>query len=277
MIRSFKWHPKYRKCAVALLNDDVHIYGSKDNIPLLRHPLQRKITVMDWKPNQENVIAVGCVSVVIIWNVETNSSSSRVALSCSQIVNTVPSPVTGVAFSPLGDWLAVCSSSTSKILLFPDAKDKELTVVRKWGRAVHGLEWSPDAKRLLALPLSNCARIFETKAWYSASWGSKNITDVCQAGCWSKPNGRFLLVAFKDNSTIYALTFLDRPDAKIVGGPPSFIKVLDTRELVHPDGHSVGGSVHDMRWDKHGERLAVSFKGKSLYLVMSSFLTHSCR
>ena len=57
----YSTHPTAGKCAVALTNDDVLIYSTPSAVvPLLRHPMQKKIVKLTWKPDvkESNIIVV---------------------------------------------------------------------------------------------------------------------------------------------------------------------------------------------------------------------------
>ncbi|KAI1289850.1 Aladin [Halotydeus destructor] len=263
LIRTFSWHPNYYRCAFAISNDDIYVYSAAHtNGLLLRHPLQRKIMSLAWMPKNEDVLAVGCQAVVVIWTIDsTATTASRVAISCSRLIDTgLPLPVTTVAFEPSGEWLVIGGPTSSKLTMVNANKSKENKVVRRFGSGYPRIDWSPDGVRMLCHTTSKYIRVFENQAWSSSTWGSDVMDDLCQASCWSKPYGRFLLVAPKSDSCVYALTFLDTAEAGIVGGASSLTKLLDFEELEHAEIDNIGKVVHDMLWDKHSERLVISFK-----------------
>jgi len=243
----------------------VYVYRSANELALLlRHPLQKKVVGLEWKPKSADVIAIACQSSVIIWSIDTKLlANSRVPLNCARIIDkNLPSPVTSIAYNSTGDTIAVCGPISWRIVLIPDDAGKEPIAVRHWFTGCWKLKWSPDGVRLLTYPSTTKIRMFENIAWSSAVWGTDFMSSYCQAACWSQPNGRFLLMAPNGSGTVYALTFLDKADANVVGGANKLIKALDLDSLEPPNGESsVGGSVHDMRWDKHAERLVISFKG----------------
>lgn len=249
---------------MSLSNDDVYVYGSANAERLLiRHPLQRNITCLAWKPKTEDTLAVGCQAAIVIWTFQANQPTSRVPIGCARLIQHVPTPITSIAYDITGEWLATCSPTAWNITVLSENKNKEHISVRHWLSGVSRLNWSPDGIRLAVHTTTSKVRIFESKAWSSASWGSDAITSRCQASCWSRPSGRFLLFATSGCPTLFAVMFLDRADADVVGGQSSVIHALDLDALEQPANakEHVGGPVHDMHWDRHAERLVISFRG----------------
>lgn len=268
IIRAFSWQLKCVRCAVALSNNLIYIYSQDPNIKQLNHCLQKHITDLTWHPVNEDVLAVGCQSVVLIWVNDPQEQSSR-SYVCSHVIKTgIPTPVTSVAFSLNGEWLGICSPLSSRILLYKDLDNKNIQpIAKKIGRYWSGvtrLLWSPDNIRLLTLTTSNLIHVFENEAWSSKKF-CEQMNEACQVACFSKPNGRILLFCSKNDTNIYSLFFDDKAKAYDVGGSNSFIHVLDVSEKVLDNGVKVGGRVHDIIWDQHGERLAISFKGSLYY------------
>lgn len=72
VIRNVIWHPKKHKVALALSNDNVFIYSSNLITPLLKHPLQKKITDMKWHPLNENQLTIACSNCIIRWTIDPN-------------------------------------------------------------------------------------------------------------------------------------------------------------------------------------------------------------
>ncbi|RWS31523.1 aladin-like protein [Leptotrombidium deliense] len=257
-IRCFAWNPQYSRCAIALLNDNIFVYSSTNStVPLVKHPSQKKVTDMRWKPNSEDILAVACQHIVIIWTIDPNSKATRVT-SARLIQQSISTPVTHISYDPLGEWLAICSPTTSKILMVKQTDKIEEKVVRKFGSGVTFLNWSPDKCRLACSTTSNFVRVFENVSWSSKKW-SPNVDDICQSACWNA-DGRILLFAFKKECFVYAIAFYEKAQAGDCGGTNKCIQVLDVSERETPFG-VVGGRVHEMLWDKNGERLVIMFKG----------------
>lgn len=313
IVRAMKWHPTAGKCAVALTNDDVLIYSTPDAVvPLLRHPMQKKVVELAWKPGVKecNVIAIGCQSLVVVWKIELEATGrARVPVTHARLVEkNFAVPITSVSYDLSGDWLLVCSPKTTKILLINEKSEKpvdpkipanhflpvakvmdssdkqkdekavkEDKVIREW-YDLHGffrLIWSPDRKRLVSCSTSNSIRIWESVNWTSEKFGAEFLTDVCQACVWSKPYGRYLLVAPRNEAAVYAIPFYE---AALVGaslGRRSYQKILDVSEYELPNGQMVGGAVHDMAWDQHSQRLVISFRDNPEFLAAFRTQTRS--
>ena len=271
LIRAFEWHPNCVKCAVCLINDSIYIHCSDNSfVPLLKHSLQTKVTALSWSPNREDLLAVSCESVVLLWTIDPNSKQYRLSSDCLQVINNcISSPLTDVKFDPRGQFLSVCSPQSSKLILI-NTETKQVKSIRSFGTCFAKLFWSPDGSRLLTSITSKYIRVFETKSWSSAKW-TQNFNDICQTACWSRPNGRLLLVVPRNSVIVYAIAFYDSPQPKDVGGSHVLHQVLDVSEHEFPNGVKVGGSVHQMVWDKNSERLAISFKGFIIIFIFIKF------
>lgn len=216
----------------------------------------------------------------------------------------IKTPITSISFNSVGNILA-SSPSDSRILIidvkkviasFPDSKsistDAQLTNIDKkkhedalisnnfdsFRQGVAKLILSRDGKRLLASPSANFVRVYETlkysyRDWSLSSSSALNLwtlsypsRDAVQSAVWSN-NGRFLLLAFKNDPSVWTLTFLDNPEPYSVGGSPRLVKILDLSEYELPNGQIVGGNVQTMAWDANSERLVISFKDNPFFLA----------
>lgn len=146
---------------------------------------------------------------------------------------------------------------------------KEDRVIREW-YDVHGfyrILWSPNKKRVATCSTSNSIRLWEAGTFTSEKFGAEFLTDVVQACVWSKPHGRYMLVAPRNEAAVYAVPFYETAIIGTTIGRRSSQKVLDLSEYELPDGKVIGGAIHDMVWDQHSERLIVSFRENSEYLA----------
>ena len=105
---------------------------------------------------------------------------------------------------------------------------------------------------------SHLIKVYESLQWSNKKWSS--FSNPIQDFVWSRPSGKFLLIAPSDEPCLYALAFLDTALANDVGGTKSIMKALDLSEQLSEDGTVVGGRVKSIVWDKNGKRLAISFK-----------------
>ncbi|XP_072350917.1 aladin, partial [Scyliorhinus torazame] len=77
-LRAFAWHPHTFKFALGLLDDSVRVYNCKSaTVPTLKHRLQKDVSVLAWKPLCASVLAVGCVTCILVWNIDPTSLSTR--------------------------------------------------------------------------------------------------------------------------------------------------------------------------------------------------------
>jgi len=303
LVRAIKWHPSIPKFALALTNDDVLIYSSNTSIvPLIRHPNQKKVVDICWKDGNNDLIVVLCQSLFVIWDLSSidTKEKARVPLSCSRVVHAeydlgIGTPLLNAAFDPTGERLFICSPATSKIIMWKDPKtidasqhieeqflvsqeefnqkkaieEESVKFIRKFGQGVFRLIWSPDKTRLLTLATSNYLRVFEKTTWPHREWYlPREAGNVVQAAVWSRPKGRFLLFCGRGDSSVYALPFYDASSPGHVGGEKESFKVLHLSEYQLPNGRFVGGAIQDMAWDKHSERLVISFRDHPSFLAV---------
>ena len=142
IVKVFKWHPTASKCAVCLINDDILIYSKKSLasnshvVPLLRHPQQKKVTDMIWKPtsspstpvsgHHDVILAVGCQSSIIVWNLSSfdfKGDRNRVPFSSARVIDRqsldgclIP-PISSLTYDPTGKTLMFSTPSSSKIII----------------------------------------------------------------------------------------------------------------------------------------------------------------
>lgn len=199
---------------------------------------------------------------------ETNTSVHTTDKSFKVIENVLPAPIVSIEFDQGSNRLFACSPNSSKIavldvetLFNSDLKEKpkiHIEYLRKLGQGITRLLWSPEFNRLATSTTSNYVRIFEPFRWSCKKWTTQE--NIVQDMIWSRPSGRMLLMANKAESHLYALPFLDNPQANDVGGNKSIMKALDLTAARNEFGDLVGGRVQSFAWDKEGKRLAITFK-----------------
>jgi hypothetical protein len=310
VIRCISWHSKQHKVALALVNDGVYIYSSNLLTPLLKHPMQKKVTGLCWDSRNENLLAVACEKVIILWNVDPNEKSPRLPLTHAELIkHGLVAPITCIAFESSGNWLTVASPNSSRLLLLNRKKPKSLLngekptiglqspeakariqatsnsgtgaasaapelldkTVRLFGAGVTKFVYSPDHTRVCVGSTRHGIRVYETMNWTYKTW-TADVAGIFQSGCWSQPNGRIFLFSFKNKPVVYAIIFYDRAIANDVGGTNSYIRVLDVSEAESCRG-TVGGGIQDMRWDQNGERLVIMFKDNPAFIAVYKTLT----
>lgn len=184
--------------------------------------------------------------------------------------NVLPPPIVSLQFDQSGNKLFACSPNSSRIavidmkkvlesdFLLTEKNEKPITYIRRMGQGITRLLWSPGKTRLVTATTSTFFRVFEPFNWTCQKWPSQG--SLVQDMVWSKPSGRMLLIANKDEACVYALPFLDDPQASDVGGNKSIMKAFEVPATRNELGGFVGGRVQSFAWDKNGKRLAISFK-----------------
>ncbi|XP_037290581.2 aladin [Rhipicephalus microplus] len=286
-VRAFAWHPQCPKFAVASHGDMIRVYAPNMSItPVLKHRSQRNITDMAWKPYSSAVLAVACQEGVLLWQVEPTSLIARPSSAYASLLSREGhNPVSSIAWHPKGTLLASASAADCSLLIWNVAMEECVPLTHISGGGVSLIRWSPDGCRLLAASPQSLFRVWHTNQWQFDKWSTQQ--GRCRAACWS-PDGRWLLCCFSDKPHLYALNFpppvaasvdedegesstwSPHPDATFGTGLP----VADLTEVDLPlhsgtgEGIRVGGLVQNMAWDKHGERLAISFRDHSEYVAL---------
>uniref|UniRef100_A0A4W3JF22 Aladin WD repeat nucleoporin n=1 Tax=Callorhinchus milii TaxID=7868 RepID=A0A4W3JF22_CALMI len=254
-LRAFAWHPHTDKFAVALLDDSIRVYNSQsETVPTLKHRLQKNVAALAWKPLCASVLAVGCQSCILVWQVDPTSLSTRPSSGCAHVLSHPGHcPVTSLAWCPKGGLLLSASPVDTSMLIWDVATEICVPLQRVGGGGVTYLAWSPDGNRVLATTPSSVFRVWETRTWTCERWPTLN--GQCQTGCWS-PDGTHLLFTVEGESVIYLLTFLDTGRFEILA-----LTEKDTLSTLMDVFVRVGGEVQSMVWDPSGERLAVILRG----------------
>lgn len=266
-VRAFDWHPHAIKCAVAFHDDSVHIFTTDSEfVPVLKHKLQKGVTDIKWKPFSSSVIAVACHNGILIWQIDPTSLVTRPSSSCMRLLSHKRNePITSIAWHPDGCLLASASAADTTMNIWDTCLETSVPLRRYGGGGVSLLKWSPDGSRLLAATPSSIFRVWETQKWTCERWSK--LEGHCQAACWS-PDGSVLLFTNSGDTAVYFLTFNSSTEIKphTIGGSKLAVPVIDVSEVLVTSGDEelrVGGIIHQMVWDKKGERLAISFRDNS--------------
>lgn len=202
----------------------------------------------------------------------TNQSQTASSANDFKLLSKVlPAPIISIQFDRDGARLYACSPNSSKIAILDidrlfnkDSKNTDqnqpnpIQYLTRYGQGMTRLQWSPDKTRLAMATTSSFVRVFEPYKWSHNNWSLQG--NLIQDLVWSKPNGRILLVANKNEPVLYALPFLDKSQPGDVGGNKSLMKSLDLTATQAESGELVGGLVQALAWDNSGRRLAISFK-----------------
>lgn len=200
-----------------------------------------------------------------------NSMSTQVSDNNLKLLEYIlPPPIVSIQFDQSSGKLYACSPNSSKIAIVDvngvlnsknlriDAKDKNIEYLWRFGQGITKVLWSPQQNRLASATTSSLVRVFEPYGWSCNKWPIPG--GIIQDIAWSRPSGRMLLIANKNEPCLYALPFFDSPQANDVGGNKSIMKALDLTATRSEFGDLVGGRVQSIAWDRDGKRLAISFK-----------------
>ncbi|XP_067833505.1 aladin-like isoform X2 [Heptranchias perlo] len=187
-----------------------------ETVPTLKHRLQKNVSALAWKPLCASVLAVGCQSCILVWNIDPTSLSTRPSSGCAHVLSQPGHcPVTSLAWSPKGGLLLSASPVDTSMMVWDVSTEICVPLQRVGGGGVTYLAWSPDGSRVLAATPSSVFRVWETRTWTCERWPT--LRGRCQTGCWS-PDGTRLLFTVQGESVIYLLTFSDTGEMLATGG-----------------------------------------------------------
>jgi len=281
-VRAIDWHPHTLKLAVASMDDVLRVFyggSAADNalVPTLKHPRQKNVSCVKWRPLSASGLAVAAQDCVVLWKVDPNSLSSRPSSSCvSFLTLSGHRPVTSLAWAKDGLTLFSASPCDNRVVAWDvtRADGVPTPLVAITGGGVTLLSFSPSGKLLLTATPSAEFRIWNSASdWSNEKW--RNLIGRLRASAWS-PDGATLLFATEAEAVVYAIDFKTNWE-KAGGGGGGEKKgvetagearaVLDLSQMEFSDATSEmcfrGGSVHQLEWDPSGERLAVSFQPQS--------------
>eukprot|EP00698_Gefionella_okellyi_P000422 TRINITY_DN10388_c0_g1_i3.p1 TRINITY_DN10388_c0_g1~~TRINITY_DN10388_c0_g1_i3.p1 ORF type:complete len:464 (+),score=46.91 TRINITY_DN10388_c0_g1_i3:34-1392(+) len=247
-VRSFAWHPLRAVFAVALTDDTVHVYDvfAESWLPsILQHDQQRNVTTIAWQPCSAATLAVACTGGVCVWTLEQRGAWMRFLAWHD------PSPVTAIAWSPFGQYLA-CGSHYDAVLMIYDVGEQRATQLRRGKGNTNLLRWSPTGYYLFVSTTTSTFRLWETGSWQVETWDN---LPLCVAACWSG-DGRTLLVATQSDTVMHSFSlprappaigarYEDRHDITSILPSPQADEMTQRR-------------VTTMCWDDSSERLVVA-------------------
>ncbi|RYR32372.1 hypothetical protein Ahy_A10g046957 isoform C [Arachis hypogaea] len=106
--------------------------------------------------------------------------------------------------------------------------------------------------------------LWETNTWTSEQWSS--TSGFVKGATWD-PDGRMILLAFSDSSTLGSVHFASKPPSLANyywPFPDAHLLPVDLPEILSLIRRSKG--IEKIAWDDSGERLALSFKdGEDIY------------
>ena len=105
---------------------------------MLKHKLQRNVSVMAWKPLSASTLAVGTQAVILIWTIDPASLSTRPSASAAQVLSYPGhSPITSIAWCPHGSdkLYSVSALNTALVVsVFADSFEskQQLNIIRSF-------------------------------------------------------------------------------------------------------------------------------------------------
>ncbi|OQR68639.1 aladin-like, partial [Tropilaelaps mercedesae] len=144
-VRSLAWHPGTKKLAIALRNDSVILYTKNSEISSeLKHPKQKNVTCVAFRPFSGSHIAVGCEKGLLLWNIPASIIVKTPTMhSASQFLP--GTLISSIAWHPGGNLLAVCSARFGDIVVLNAATGETVPLTTfSLLPSAHLLRWSRD-------------------------------------------------------------------------------------------------------------------------------------
>ncbi|KAF7116604.1 hypothetical protein RHSIM_RhsimUnG0020600 [Rhododendron simsii] len=253
---------------------------------ILTHESQRDVKLLEWRPNGGRTLSVACKGGICIW---TASNPGNIASVRSGVASGTLSRGSGARWT-LVDFLRSHDDEQIRCGDFRVCMANKETYTKKleervetddngkpkmtMGEGVEGEDFSRssgDEKEALRKKIDSLVCVcrlqkgafasdgtfylWETNTWTSEPWSSSSgfVTGVT----WD-PDGRMILIAFSDSSTLGSIHFASNPPSLDAHLLP--VDLPEVKSLTHSRG------IEKIAWDGSGERLAISYKdGDDLY------------
>uniref|UniRef100_A0A7C9E2B2 Aladin seven-bladed propeller domain-containing protein n=1 Tax=Opuntia streptacantha TaxID=393608 RepID=A0A7C9E2B2_OPUST len=270
------WHQHKHVLAFISGANQVTIRDYEDNEgkdpSILHGDFQREVKLVEWRPNSGRTLSVSCKGGICIWAASYPGNPASVRSGAAPFVGTISKgsgmrwtlvdflksqsgeDISALSWSPDGRYLATGSYESSAFIIW-DVSQGLGTPIRRGLGGISVLKWSPTGDYFFAAKFDGTFYLWETATWTSEPWSSSG--GFVTGAVWD-PDGRMVLLAFSESSTLGSIHFASKP--------PSLVAHLVPVDL--PEIATITGSqkIEKMAWDASGERLAISFKdGDELY------------
>ncbi|KAK7290738.1 hypothetical protein RIF29_05372 [Crotalaria pallida] len=240
----------------------------KDSI-ILANESQRDVRVLEWRPNGGRMLAVGCKGGICIWGASYPGNAPPVRSGAASFIGGLSrgsgiryilvdflrsqndEHVGALTWSPDGRYPHKSSASyESSAFTVWDVAQGVGTPIRRGLGGISMLKWSPTGDYFFASKFDGTFYLWETNTWTSEQWSS--TSGFVKGATWD-PDGRMILLAFSESSTLGSVHFASKPPSL-----DAHLLPVDLPEIISLTGSQ---GIEKIAWDNTGERLAVSFKG----------------
>ncbi|XP_061344523.1 aladin isoform X2 [Gastrolobium bilobum] len=203
---------------------DYEALEGKDAI-ILTNESQRDVRVLEWRPNGGRMLAVGCKSGICIWAASYPGNAASVRSGAAYFVGSLSrgsgiryilvdflrsqndEHVSALTWSPDGRYLASASYESSSFTVW-DVAQGVGTPIRRGLGGISMLKWSPTGDYFFASKFDGTFYLWETNTWTSEQWSS--TSGFVKGATWD-PDGRMILLAFSESSTLGSVHFASKP------------------------------------------------------------------
>ncbi|KAK1294076.1 hypothetical protein QJS10_CPA16g01223 [Acorus calamus] len=270
-IQGLSWHQHKHILAFISGPNQISIRDYEDSEGkdpcILISEAQRDIKMIEWRPNGGKTLSVACKGGICIWSASYPGNTPAVRSGIATSLGTIsrgssvrwtlvdflrcPSgeQVSTISWNPNGRYLASASCESSSFTIWDFAQGLGTPIRRGLG-GISMLKWSPTGDYFFTAKFDGTFYLWETNTWTSEPWSS---TGGPVTGATWNPDGRMILIAFSESTTLGSVHFASRP--------PSLDAHLLPVDL--PEIASLTGSqgIEKIAWDASGDRLAVAYKG----------------